>query len=129
MIYMHSLSTVEKTKLQTNSNSTQKCSSSEVFDLLVVGCPLVQSFGRNLINAISSKESTQQQNVEDHDKAKQTCKRRPLIKKDGSREQEQIAQTSLIATIHLTSMIKFEQQKNQNSRETSNYKIMKCLDK
>jgi hypothetical protein len=110
---MHYVSSVEKTKLQTNSNSTQKCSSSEVFDLLVVGCPLVQSFGRNLANAISSKESTQQQNVEDHDKAKQTCKRKPLIKKDGSREQEQIAQTSLVATIHLASMIKSQFQERQ----------------
>jgi hypothetical protein len=57
----------------------------------VVGWPLVWSFRRNHANAISSKESYEQQNDEACDKAKQTCMRKPLIKKDRIREQGQIA--------------------------------------
>lgn len=48
--------------------------------LPVVGWPPVRSFRRNLTNASSSKQSPEQQNDEACDKAKQTCKRSPLIK-------------------------------------------------
>ena len=98
----------------------------------MVGWPLVWSFRRNLTNAISSKESYEQQNDEACDKAKQTRMRTPCIEKDRIREQGQIAKKGLTTTIHLTSMIK-NVTKNHNFKrkpsETSNYKIMKCLDK
>ncbi|KAG0518876.1 hypothetical protein BDA96_09G214700 [Sorghum bicolor] len=48
--------------------------------LPVVGWPPVRSFRRNLTNVSSSKQSPDQQNDEACDKAKQTCKRSPLIK-------------------------------------------------
>ncbi|XP_066363317.1 auxin-responsive protein IAA18-like isoform X1 [Miscanthus floridulus] len=48
--------------------------------LPVVGWPPVRSFRRNLTNASSFKQSPGQQNDEACDKAKQTCKRSPLIK-------------------------------------------------
>ncbi|XP_023156004.1 auxin-responsive protein IAA18 isoform X1 [Zea mays] len=52
--------------------------------LPVVGWPPVRSFRRNLANASSSKQSLEQQQQNDDeascDKAKQTCKRSPLIK-------------------------------------------------
>lgn len=50
----------------------------------MVGWPPVRSFRRNLANASSSKQSLEQQQQNDDeascDKAKQTCKRSPLIK-------------------------------------------------
>lgn len=52
--------------------------------LPVVGWPPVRSFRRNLANGSSSKQSLEQQQQNDDeascDKAKQTCKRSPLIK-------------------------------------------------
>jgi hypothetical protein len=84
----------------------------------VVGWPLVWSFRRNHANAISSKESYEQQNDEACDKAKQTCMRTPLIKKDRIREQGQIAKKGLTTTIHLTSMIKKCNKKSQFQEKT-----------